>query len=107
MLEEARAELETKNLLAGSGSGGNAVSATADLKDTLMSTPGDVKLLLQMTPAKAGKEVDSRGTAGPLTLDDEDTLGIAEEFDDARAKKIRSQVRVFEERSNEPRWRAY
>ncbi|GMH51677.1 hypothetical protein TrST_g11013 [Triparma strigata] len=92
-LEESKAELETKNLLADNGAmGGNAVAATTDLKDTLMSTPGDVKLLLQMTPAKSGKDVDPASTAGPLTLDDEDTLGVAQEFDDARSKKMRSQL---------------
>lgn len=91
-LEESKAELETKNLLADNGAIGatNAVAATTDLKDTLMSTPGDVKLLLQMTPAKSGKDLNNN--AGPLTLDDEDTLGVAQEFDDARSKKMRSQL---------------
>ena len=89
-LEEAKAEAETKNLLAvdtGAGVG-------ADVKDMMEHTPGDAKLLMQMTPAKGGLQVDvgRSGPAGPVTLDEDDTLGVAQEFDDARARRIRAQL---------------
>ena len=95
-LEESKAELETRNLLS-QGEGGEGSGATMDAKDLVnASTPGDVKLLMQMTPAgKEGLKVTppgGLGTAGPVTLDDEDTLGVAEEFDDARARKIRADL---------------
>jgi chromosome segregation ATPase len=97
-LEEAKAEAETKNLLAIDN---NQIAANVpDAKDMLSNTPGDIKLLMQMTPAKPGNDTTLRidttqvggGSVGPVTLDEDDTLGVAQEFDDARARRIRAQL---------------
>jgi len=107
MLEEAKAEAETKSLLSATGAGSeNNINNAADINDVLMSTPGDAKLLLQLTPAgknNANKldplviDENGKGGSGPITeLDEEDTLGVAQEFEDSRARRLRNKLEEME-----------
>ena len=117
-LEEARAEAETRNLLAPDGGAANGTDeGTEYMKDAPGGTRGDVKLLMQLTNAKtAGKggkggnlRVDTGAAAaapapaapapaGPLTLDDDDTLGVAQSLSDTLARTLRQQLAECNER---------
>ena len=110
-LEELKAEAETKSLLSAATSDNGGSIGNSNINDVLLSTPGDAKLLLQLTPGKnhsstvkldplsidvTGGSVGGGGggfSKGPVTeLDEEDTLGVAQEFDDSRARRLRNKL---------------